>query len=190
MSWKRVGPAAAALASVALIGVVGCSKSSDSGNKGAAENTTPAKAEAKAPAPEAARPAEPAAKPVAASGGPATGNETKEYKIELAAPKEIAAGAESALTVVVSPKTGWHFNLDFPTSVAVEAPEGMKVAKAKQGLDDAVSKSEEQGAMWAIKVTPDKAGSTTLTAKVKFAVCTETTCDPKKETLALQLDAK
>jgi hypothetical protein len=186
MKRKWFGRPAALFGAVALLGAVGCSKTSDNGNKGAGENTTPTQAKAPAATPAPA-PAEP--KPVAVGTAKAR-NETKEYTIEVLVPDNVSAGAENALTVVVKPKGEWHFNLDFPTSVKVEAPAGMTVAKNKQGLDDAVSKSEEDGASWAIKVTPEKAGSGTLKCNVKFAVCTETTCDPKKETLALQLDAK
>ena len=184
--WARV---TALVCGAALVGAVGCSKSSDNGNKGSAESTTPtAPAEARAPAPVPKLAVKTAPAPTA--GAAKTRNETKEYVIELLSPAEFSAGAEGAVTVKVHPKKGWHFNLDFPTSVKVEAPDGLKLAKAVQNLDDATSKSEEEGATWAIKVTPEKAGAATLKCNVKFAVCTETTCDPKKETLALTLDAK
>lgn len=187
----RWGRLAALVCGAALVGAVGCSKSSENGNKGSAETTTPttpARVTAPAPVPKLA--AKPASAPAPTAGPAKTRNETKEYVIEIIPPTEVLAGTESTVTVKVHPKDGWHFNLDFPTSVKVEVSDGMKVAKAKQNLDDATSKSEEEGATWSIKVTPEKAGEGTLTCNVKFAVCTETTCDPKKETLALTLDAK
>jgi hypothetical protein len=185
-------PLIVALTGVASLALAtGCSKSSDNGNKGSAENTTPTAAKTRAPDIKLADPPAPEPKPAPTEGVAAKSrNETAEYVIEFVPPATVAAGAESALTVSVRPKKGWHFNLDFPTSVKVAVPAGMKVASAKLGLGDATSKSEEKGASWAVKVTPEKPGAGTVTCDVKFAVCTETTCDPKKETLAVTLDAK
>ncbi|RMH44303.1 MAG: hypothetical protein D6689_02685 [Deltaproteobacteria bacterium] len=175
---------AAGLASLGLAAVPACSKSSDNGNKGAAHQTTPA------PAPTAAAPA-PATPPAPAATAPATPrSETPQYVAEIVAPAAVTAGAEAAVTVKVTPKPGWHFNLEFPTSVTVEAPAGVTVAKPKQTLADAVEKSEEKGASWAVKLVPAKAGEGVLRASLKFAVCTDTTCDPKRETLALRLETK
>lgn len=187
MMHTRWGRIAALSCAAALVGAIGCAKSPDNGNRGSAETTTPtAPAVVKMPAPAPKIAAKPAPAPTAAK----TRNETKEYIIEIVPPAEVSAGVEASVTIKVRPKGEWHFNLDFPTSVKVEVPEGMKVAKAVQTLKDATSKSEEEGAIWSIKVTPERAGAGTLTCNVKFAVCTETTCDPKKETLALTLHAK
>jgi hypothetical protein len=40
---------------------------------------------------------------------------------------------------------------------------------------------------WAIDFTASTAGDKAFTGKVKFAVCTETSCDPKKEELAFNV---
>ena len=41
-----------------------------------------------------------------------------------------------------------------------------------------------------VKVTPSKPGSFALGGTLKFAVCTETTCDPKKRAIAIALTAQ
>ncbi len=190
MTMTPRGRLAALLCSAALVGVSACSKSSDNSNKGTASSTAPKTAAAVPPsAKEGATPAataQPAAN--AAAKGPRA--ETAEYVVELVPPTDVAAGSEASFKVVVKPKGHWHFNLDFPTSVKAAASEGMTVAKPVQKLDDATAKSEEGGAEWAVAVTPGAAGEGTVTCDVKFAVCTETTCDPKKETIALKVEAK
>jgi hypothetical protein len=179
------------LGGAALLALVGCSGSTDNGNKAGAQPTTPPAAPAPiATTPAAATPpADPAPAP---AGDPAPSrSETKEYVVEIVPPAQVSAGAEATVTVKVTPKKadGWHFNLEFPTSVK-SAGEGVAVANPDQKLKDAVSRSEEDGATWAVKVTPAKAGAGKLTCDLRFAVCTETTCDPKRATLALTLEAK
>lgn len=182
-----VGTLTAALAAGALA-VSGCSNNGDAGEPKA---PPPKAAQAPAPMPsEIPGKAAPPAAEAAPAGAVGDRAETDSYVVEIVEPPQVAAGAESAVSVVVKPKGIYHFNLEFPTSVTIEAPSGASVAKARQDLKDAVSSSEEQGATWQVKVTPTEPGAKTFKADLKFAVCTDTTCDPKKETLAFSLDVK
>jgi hypothetical protein len=49
---------------------------------------------------------------------------------------------------------------------------------------------EEKVATWDVKFTAKAAGEKKFGAKFKFAVCTETTCDPKKEMLGWTVAVK
>jgi len=182
---------AGALAAALALG--GCSKTGDNG-----DSKAPPKAEAPiAIEPAAPEPAEkPSEKPAEAAaaaaidGEPAERAETAEYVVEVVKPAQVSSGAATAVGVVVRPKGHWKFNLDYPTSVTIEPPQGASVANPKQSLAEAVASSEEEGATWRIEITPAEAGEQGFTADIKFAVCTETTCDPKNEKLAFVMDVK
>jgi hypothetical protein len=169
----------------ALAASPSCSHENKNGDRSAAK-TAPLPPAATPPA--APTPSEGPTAPAATAGK--SRSETAEYIAEVTIPEAVAPGAEASLTVTVKPKAGWHFNLDFPTSVKTASTDGVAVRTPKQGLSDAVSSSEDAGAAWAVKVVPGTAGQATVTCDLKFAVCTETTCDPKRETLAVKLDAR
>ena len=58
----------------------------------------------------------------------------------------------------------------------------------EEGAGDAAAFSEK-GLEFAVKMTAPAAGEYTIPATLKFAVCTDATCDPKKEKVALVLKA-
>lgn len=105
------------------------------------------------------------------------------YTLTLDAPDRLASGAEGTVRVSVVPKKGWKMNKEFPTKLEVQAPAGVEVTKAEQRVADA-ERFDESGATWAIKFKAGQAGAKSFQAKFKFAVCTDATCDPKKQELA------
>lgn len=113
----------------------------------------------------------------------------KSYTITLDTPQSVAQGSEGVVKVNVVPNTGWKMNKDFPTRLQVVAPEGVTLVKDKQGIGDA-EKFEDKGAVFAVKFKADSAGAKSFQADFKFAVCTDATCDPKKQTLAWVVDVK
>lgn len=123
------------------------------------------------------------------AAGQTTLADTDTYSIRVDLPEGAAAGQGSKVTVHVSPKPGWKLNQDFPTKLTVTPPAGVTVAKATQSAKDA-AKFEEKAAAFEIDFTPASAGAKQFTADFKFAVCTESTCDPKKQALAFNVDVK
>lgn len=111
------------------------------------------------------------------------------YTLTIDAPDRLASGAEGTVRVSVVPKKGWKMSQEFPTKLDVQAPAGVTVTKAEQRVADA-ERFEDGGATWAIKVKASDAGTKSFQAKFKFAVCTETTCDPKKQELAWAIDVE
>jgi len=104
---------------------------------------------------------------------------TKTYKITVLTPKDTKAGANGTTKIVVTPATGWKLNKAFPTKLLVKAPEGGNVAKAKQASKDALWFKPKK-AVFDIGFSCVKTGKNLFAAKFKFAVCTESSCDPKK----------
>ena len=105
------------------------------------------------------------------------------YTLTLDAPERLANGAEGTVRVSVVPKKGWKMNKEFPTKLEVQAPAGVQVVKAEQRVEDA-ERFDEGGATFAVKFKASEAGAKSFQAKFKFAVCTDATCDPKKQELA------
>lgn len=133
----------------------------------AATETTPAKAAAK-PA------AELPAGDVVAEGS------DKTYTFKVVAPSQSAPGKPITVGVEVVPKTGWKMNMDFPTKLQITAPDTATVKGGEQAKEDA-AEFVNHHALWTAEVTPAAAGSKELSVELRFAVCTATTCVPKRE---------
>jgi hypothetical protein len=111
------------------------------------------------------------------------------YSIKLDAPKSLGKGTEGVVRVNVIPGTGWKMNREFPTRLQVTAPAGVTVVKDKQSLEDAET-FEDKRATFAVKFKADAPGPKSFEADFKFAVCTDATCDPKRQTLAWVVDVQ
>lgn len=118
------------------------------------------------------------------------GGETdKPYDLSID-PAAATVGAEGKVSVKIVPRGIWHLNLEFPTSLSVEAPAGVTLGKAKQKKDDAVSFTE-QSAEFAVSFTASEAGDKTFTGEFKFAVCEgEEACMQKTEKLEFVVAVK
>ncbi|MBK9037159.1 MAG: hypothetical protein IPL61_38930 [Myxococcales bacterium] len=91
--------------------------------------------------------------------------------------------------MVVRPGKGFHMNKDYPTKLSLELPAGVSSAKAVLEPADAEAFDDTQLA-FSIKLTPAAAGDYSIPGTLKFAVCTDSTCNPKKQTIALSLKAQ
>lgn len=163
--------------------------------------TKPTAADAKSPDKAATPPAAAktdAAKPVADAG--ANNQDPLVKKIDGADPTDdryalridagdAAVGKEGSVKVTVVPKAPWHMNLDFPTSLALTAPDGVTLAKAELKKGDA-AKLDEKSAEFDVKFTPTAAGEKTFNGKFKFAVCQDEACSPVTEEFAVKLAVK
>jgi hypothetical protein len=112
--------------------------------------------------------------------------DTPTYKVTLAAPDKVSKGADATAMVEILPKEGWKLNKEFPTKLKVSPPAGVKVKKPEQTVADAVSFADKSG-KWSIEFQAESPGGKDFTGTLKFAVCTETSCDPKKEELAFKV---
>ncbi len=179
---------------------MGCSKA-EQGDTAAtettvAETTTDPEAETKGTDLEGAI-AAPGPKTVTAVGangkskvltvGETTLAETDTYVVHASFPAGAKVGAESPVTIRLTPKTGWKINQEFPTKLKVVVPEGVAMEKDTLAASDAGTFSEKN-AVFVLKVNPATAGAKEFSASFRFAVCTDATCDPKKAELAWKLD--
>jgi hypothetical protein len=120
--------------------------------------------------------------------GTAAGGDER-YDLLVQPPADAKAGQEGAVTVKVVPKQPWHMNLDFPTSLKMQAPEGVTLVNAEQKKADAV-KLDEENCEFAVKFTPSAAGEQSFTGKFKFAVCQDEACAPVTEELEFKVAVK
>lgn len=132
----------------------------------------------------------PAPKLTAPTGSPAAADGSdSSFNLSIAAPTGAKAGAECVAHVVVTPGTGYHVNQEFPTKLVITPPDGVKVAKAEQHKEDAAAFGANK-LQFDVAMTPDKPGTYKVAGTLKFAVCTESSCDPKKREIAFDVAAQ
>ena len=119
----------------------------------------------------------------------------QEGKLGIEVPADAKSGAETTAKVTVTPGTGYHVNVEYPTKLTFEPADGVKVAKPE--LDAGGSKKQgdaetldEKQLVFAVKLTPTSSGTFTVKGNFKFAVCDKDQCLPKRETIAIQVAAK
>jgi hypothetical protein len=110
------------------------------------------------------------------------------YSLVIDTP-DAKAGQEATVKVRVVPKAPWHMNLDFPTSLKIEAPAGLTFANADMKKADA-TKLDEGSCEFDVKFTPASAGESKFTGKFKFAVCQDEACSPVTENVEVQVAVK
>ena len=115
-------------------------------------------------------------------GGAARGGPDTSYAVAVS-PVAGAAGAPVMAKVSVTPGAGYKMNKDDPTKLTVTPAGGVTAAAPVQKLD-------EHELTFEVPLTASAAGSYQVPAELKFAVCTATTCDPKKQQVAIDLTAK
>ncbi len=125
--------------------------------------------------------------PVTAGAGPVIDKPT--YVVKVAVAGSYAAGKPGTVDVTLTPKTGWKVNQDFPTKLEITAPEGVTLASTKLKKEDAAS-FNEKGAAFRVAFTPASAGTKAFTAKFKFVICNDDSCDPSTEQLSWQVAVK
>lgn len=97
-------------------------------------------------------------------------------------------GSPLAIVVELTPTGGYKVNQEYPISLELTAPADVTTAKAKLGRGDA--KVQASGARFTLQVTPKSAGDKRLGAKLKFALCTDSTCEPRKHAVELRLTVR
>jgi len=108
------------------------------------------------------------------------------YEIKKTEPK-VAVGGTGTASLTITAKAGWHVNGEAPISVALTAPNGVTLQKAKLTRAD-LAQSTPEAARFDIPVSATEAGKKTINAEARFVLCQEQACKPVKETLALSVD--
>src|SRR6187431_2528678 len=108
------------------------------------------------------------------------------YEIKKTEPK-VAVGSTGTASLTITAKSGWHVNDEAPITVALTAPAGVTVPKAKLTRAD-LAQSSKETARFDIPVSATEAGKKTINAEARFVLCQEQACKPVKETLALAVE--
>jgi hypothetical protein len=175
--------ALAALTSL-LVACGACSKASDSTTRSRSADPLPQVVDKTKPGGTTGVPNPPPPPPGGKVG--MTPENDASYKIAIAPPASAPVGSEAVARVSVTPSAGWHVNKDFPTSLAITAPDGVKVGKAMMDTKD-VTKLDDNELAFDVKLVAAKAGTYKVDGEIKFAVCTPDSCDPKYRPIAIQL---
>jgi hypothetical protein len=107
-------------------------------------------------------------------------------KVEAPAAKK---GQPAVAHVKITPGAGFHMNKEYPTSLALTPPAGVTLGKTKLTAKDA-AKWEAEGGDFAVSYTAAQSGKQVVTGELKFAVCSESSCDPKKSNISFEIDVK
>lgn len=174
-----------------LVLATACSKSASHPDKTAA----PAPSADPGPAPAAApAPAAPTAATPPAPDNPQFHLKAEEGTLEVGK-AEGKAGSEATATIKVEPAEGYHVSLVFPIALTLEAPAGVKLAKAElvagghdKSKGDATEFTEKM-LQFDVKATPDKPGSYEIKGTFRFGVCDKDSCHPKKQPITIQVAA-
>lgn len=148
-----------------------------------AESETEAPAAAEAPRAAQATPEPAAAAPAAA---PSDRVEDPTFELRAVPSGPYAPGKLGSFAVSLEPRGEYHINQDFPMSVSVSPSAAIDFPKANLEKPEAAQFGEEL-ARFDVPFTPKAAGSHTIEAKVRFAVCTPENCVPDERTLAVVL---
>jgi len=135
------------------------------------------------------QPKEMKAKIPAEEGAPAPSGPDDSFELALEQPAAVAPGAAAVARITITPGKGYKMNKEFPTKLTLEPPAGITLDKATLVLDDAES-FDPHKLVFAVKATPTAAGDFTIPGKIKFAVCTDATCDPKRRDVSFRVAAK
>jgi hypothetical protein len=140
-----------------------------------------------------------AEKPEKIAGKPIDGGDTnpavkgqevgsdEQYTVSVL-PGDAKAGAESHVQVTVLPKEAWHMNLEYPTTLKLEPPSGVTLAKPELAKGDA--KLTEETCEYDVGFTSTDAGEKVFKGKLKFAVCREAECRPVTEDIEFKVAVK
>src|SRR4029079_18433253 len=108
------------------------------------------------------------------------------YEIKKTEPK-VSVGATATASLTITARAGWHVNAQAPITVALTAPAGVTVQKAKLTRAD-LAQSSQESARFDIPVSATETAKNTKNAEGRFVLCQEQGCKPVKETLALAVD--
>jgi len=126
---------------------------------------------------------------VALAGSPAAADEVftsaEGFSLTISTERPATAGQATEVLVVLTPRMGFKVNQEFPISLRVKAPEDVDVPDASLDKSDATVSSTR--AEFRVAMTPRATGDKNLTFSLRFAVCTEKTCEPRKETVDFKL---
>lgn len=180
-----------AFLSLVSLGSLGaCKRADPKGAQMAGENANPAPVAEPPIAAPGERIAAPGEVLAPAAAEPTVGGaKDTSFSVTLLQPPDVAGGTETVATVKVKPGAGYKMNHEYPTKLTLAPTDGVTPAKTPLLKGDAANFDDHELA-FSVKLTPTKPGSYTVQGTLAFAVCTDATCDPKTEKIAINVVAK
>lgn len=123
--------------------------------------------------------------------------DTVGFALTVDSPAPIAAGATAHFAIEVTPKDGRKINWcaagekdcqPFPTKLTVTPPAGLTVAKSVYTEKDLAI--DHKHIAIDLAVTGTTAGAYSMSGDLKFAVCTDAECEPKRVKLVFTLGVR
>lgn len=111
------------------------------------------------------------------------------FEVSVERPKTAAAGKPTKARIRMTPKAPWHVNLDYPTSLTLEATAGIQLAKPKLKKADA-TRLDEGGVEFTVTLTPQAAGNAKVKGTLRFAVCQDDSCAPARAPVVIEVAAR
>ncbi len=121
-----------------------------------------------------------------ASAGVAHADDAYKVTVETPAAKKAQRGV---VKIRVTPGAGFHVNKEYPAGLKVKAPDGVKLEKDALKSADAAALTE-QALEFDVAYTSTDAGKKSFTGDLKFAVCSASSCDPKRESISFTVEVK
>lgn len=104
------------------------------------------------------------------------------------APVSASKGQPAQAAVVIKAGAGYHINEEFPTKLSLKPVAGVQLAKADLSKSDAkLSKNEGR---FDVTLTATETGKKTVSGELRFAVCTESTCEPQSTQIRIEVSVK
>lgn len=110
------------------------------------------------------------------------------FKFDLKAPASAKKGEKTSVPIHIEGTGGYHFNDEYPVSIKVTPPAGVKLAKDTLKKED--GKVSKTGGDFTIEFTSADAGKKSFAGEAKFAVCTDKDCAPQTQKIAFDVDVK
>jgi hypothetical protein len=121
------------------------------------------------------------------------------FELTIEEPGQVAAGSAARFRVVIRPGDGYKINVcaagaddctDYAVKLTLAPPAGVDTARTELVRAEAVEVIDEHQLVVAFAVTPTAAGDYAIPARLKFAVCEDDACLPKRVDLRVALAAR
>ena len=99
-------------------------------------------------------------------------------------------GQPATAQVVITAAAGYHLNTDYPTALKLSPPAGVTATAARLEIDKSSAPAAAKSGSLAVTLASSEAGQKKVPGELRFAVCTDTTCDPQRSAVTIDLEVK
>lgn len=111
------------------------------------------------------------------------------FSISLTSPGPAAPGATVTAKVTAMPGKGYKINKEFPATLQLDATPGVAFSPARIERGAALVDNDHE-LTFGVQMSASEKGDYAVKGLLKFAVCDDANCMPKKQAIALDLHVK